>query len=175
MPLATLRPQTPQLHTQDLRTLCPKLSDGCVLLGILRAVETDLRTRRVLSGTKPGTLPLWFLAETERNIFLWRNSQSIADASSYTFWIDVPALITKRRAQLKKADEADPFSNPMWGADAQDPSCWDHERDYLDVMEDLLPTVFRRASMLSDASETLRKEIAPQIDRIPVLLPRGIP
>ena len=174
MPLATLGSQMSPALTQDLRTLCPKLSEGCVLLGILRAVETDLRKRKVLANTQPGTLPLWFLAETERNIFLWRNNQSISDAPLYTFWIDVPALINKRRAQLQRADEADPFSNPLWGGGVPDPSCWDHERDYLETLEDLIPTVFRRAHTLSNASETLRQELAPEVERVNVLLPRGV-
>jgi hypothetical protein len=114
---------------------------------------------------------LWFIAETERNVFLWRTSQSLDDARKYSFWVDIRGLISKRRDQLSRPQDSNPFTNPLWGSGALDPSLVERERDYLDALEDLIPNAFRRAETLSRASESLRLEIAPEATRTVVIIP----
>ena len=115
--------------------------------------------------------PLWFIAETERNVFLWRTSQSLDDARKYSFWVDIRGLINKRREQLSHPQDSNPFTNPLWGSGALDPSLVERERDYLDALEDLIPSAFRQAETLSRASESLRLEIAPEATRRVVIIP----
>ena len=159
------------LSPQELRSNAANSSTGCILLGILKSIETELRKRKHLwsSGTPP--TPLWFLAETERNVFLWRTNQGLDDACKYSFWIDLRGLISKRRDQLSRPQDSNPFTNPMWGSGALDASLVDRERDYLDALEDLIPTAFRQAEMLSRASESLRLEIDPNAGRRVVIIP----
>ena len=171
MTLETNPQEGPALSAQELRSNAANLSTGCILLGILKSIETELRKRNHLwsSGTPP--TPLWFLAETERNVFLWRSNQSLDDVSKYSFWVDLRGLINKRREQLSRPQDSNPFTNPLWGSGALDPSLVDRERDYLDALEDLIPTAFRRGEMLSRASESLRLEIDPTAGRQVVLIP----
>jgi hypothetical protein len=147
------------------------LSTGHVLLGILKSIENELRKRNHLwsAGTPP--TPLWFLAETERNIFLWRGNQSLDEARKYSFWVDIRGLINKRRNQLSHPHDSNPFTNPLWGSGPLDASLVDRERDYLDALEDLLPSAFKRAEALSRASESLRLEIDPDAIRSVVIIP----
>lgn len=159
-------------HTpHSLRAEAENVPKGCVLLGVLKSVENELRRRDMLGVVRPST-PLWFLAETERNIFLWRNGRSIADQGDFSFWVDVPALISKRREQLSRAEEANPFTNPVWGAHQFDDKLADQEREYLDSVEELIATVLKHAEALSVASETIRSEIcAGSLPRAPIILP----
>lgn len=160
--------------THDLRATSPKLFTGCVLLGILKSIEHELQRRGLLSPEDTSPTPLWFIAETERNVFLWRTGQSLDDARKYSFWVDVPALVEKRRAQLDNPTDGNPFINPLWGSAPLDPSLLARERDYLDRLEDLIPTAFRQGEVLSRASETLRVEIDPQSSRQGVVIPGSL-
>ena len=105
--------------TQLLQSGAHILPKGCVLLGVLKSIENELRKREMLGISGQPTTPLWFLAETERNIFLWRSGKSLDDQRNYSFWINVPALIKKRRHQLKKPQGLNPFTNPLWGIGTQ--------------------------------------------------------
>jgi hypothetical protein len=69
----------------------------------------------MIGGGGEAVTPLWFLAETERNIFLWRQGKSLDDVEDYEFWVDIPSLITKRRVQLESPQGLNPFTNPNWG------------------------------------------------------------
>ncbi len=171
MSLDSPPPDNSLLDTQELHTPGPNLFTGRLLLGILKSIENELRKREMLGfqGTPP--TPLWFLAETERNVFLWRTGQSLDDAKKYSFWVDVTALIEKRREQLKNPQDSNPFINPVWGSGPLDAKLVDGERDYLDLLEDLAPTAFKRGESLSKASESLRLEMDPTATREPILLP----
>lgn len=171
MSLETPPPEQPAESAQELHSHGPNLSGGLVLLGILKSIENELRKRDLLAKTGTPPTPLWFLAETERNIFLWRNNKSLDDARSYSFWIDLGSLIEKRREQLETPQDHNPFINPLWGTAPLNASLVEHENDYLDAIEDLLPTVFRRAESLSRVSEALRQEMAPELAREDVILP----
>lgn len=171
MSLETPPPEQPAESVQELRSHGTNLSTGLVLLGILKSIENELRRRELIAKTGSPPTPLWFLAETERNIFLWRNSRSLDDARLYSFWIDIASLIEKRREQLETPQDHNPFINPLWGTAPLDASLVQNETDYLDDLEDLLPTVFRRAESLSRVSEALRQEMAPEIEREDVVIP----
>ena len=158
--------------TQLLQSGAHILPKGCVLLGVLKSIENELRKREMLGISGQPTTQLWFLAETERNIFLWRSGKSLDDQRNYSFWINVPALIKKRRYQLKKPQGLNPFTNPLWGIAAFEYKLVDQERDYLDSFEDLADSVLKHAEALSVASETIRSEVAPgSLQRPPVVLP----
>lgn len=161
---------TPE-SAQELHGHVQNSSAGPVLLGILKSIENELRKRELITSYPTPPTPLWFLAETERNIFLWRSNQSLDDAKLYSFWVDIQSLINKRRDQLARPQEANPFINPLWGSGPIDPTLVEHEHDYLDALEDLIPTVFKRGESLSRASETLRLEIDPCSSRTAIILP----
>jgi hypothetical protein len=158
--------------TQELHSDAQALPKGSVLLGVLKSVESELTKRELLGLKRHNAIPLWFLAETERNIFLWRNGKSLDDQRDYTFWIDVGALITKRREQLKKPHGFNPFINPLGGSLPMDARSIEEEVEYLETFEDLSETILRQAEALSHASETIRIELSHGIDtRTAVVLP----
>jgi hypothetical protein len=163
--------------TQKLHTDSHKIPHGAVLLGVLKSVESELRRRELLGLSPSSASPLWFLAETERNVFLWRSGRSLDDSRYYSFWVDVPALITKRREQLSKPGGLNPFINPLWGSAPLDSNLIRTEFDYLETVEDLVTTVFKQAEALSHASESIRKELEREdvAPRIAVVLPARQP
>lgn len=75
----------------------------------LKCLEEELIKKELLSLRSP--FPLWFLAETERNIYLWKNGQSIIDKEKYDFVVDPLKLAEKRIHKLKLSvrDEENPF------------------------------------------------------------------
>ena len=163
--------EIPDSVTQKLRTrLCKSEhspQSGHILLGVLKAVELELSRRELLGSCASHATPLWFIAETERNVFLWRTGRSIGDYNKFSFWIDVKALIHKRRALLSRCKGFNPFV--QHSTEAGDT---DAESRYLDLLEELTDTIFRHAETLSHASESIRCEIAPTAPiRTPVLLP----
>jgi len=164
-----LGPQKLRGGSGKIVTVAPS---GTVLLGILKSVEAELRKRDLFGITLAETTPLWFIAETERNVFLWRSGKSIADLHDFAFWIDIRALIQKRRDQLSRVHGFNPFICSMWNSPSKDTKGLDQERDYLTALEDLLGSIFKHAEALSRASETVRAEIAPKSsDRVVVVLP----
>lgn len=163
--------ESPLLHTQIIRTSTCKVEHtspiGCVLLGMLKAVEQELAKRDLLGLRELGATPLWFVAETERNVFLWRNGKSISDYANYSFWIDIKALIRKRRSHLARHKGFNPFIQVTAGSLEADA-----EHRYLELLEELADTIFKHAEVLSHASESIRSELAPnQPCRTVVLLP----
>lgn len=165
--------------THLLQSGAQKLPKGCVLLGVLKSVENELRKRDMLGVTGQPATPLWFLAETERNIFLWRNGKSLDDHAEFSFWVDVPALISKRREQLNKpagvsSTAHNPFTNPLWGLAPYDDKLAEQERDYLDSLDDLVGSILKHAEALSVASEQIRSDLAKSLaSRPPVVIPSG--
>lgn len=149
--------------------------DGSILLGVLKSVETELRKRDLLGVPHESATPLWFLAETERNVFLWRNGKSIDDHRDFTFWVDVKALVTKRREQLHRNKGFNPFIHSMWSTLPEDTHAIAREHDYLDTIEELATSVFKHAEALSLASESIRLELAPDSkERVEIILPTPI-
>jgi hypothetical protein len=110
----------------------PKIPHDGVLLNLFRTFESRLIEKCLLPCPQSlGLNPLWFLGETERNVFLWRNKKSIKDAEEYSFWLDVKKLISKRLAQLEASDPENPFLNPLWGSTSHNTDNHNSERRYL--------------------------------------------
>lgn len=163
-------------ESQEVRTAMYKNGQGAppgaILLGVLKSIESELTKRNLLGITADTATPLWFLAETERNVYLWRNGKSIDDHKQYSFWINIQALISKRREQLKRAKGFNPFINCLTSVTPKDPQAIAHERNYLDCIEELTETVFKHAEALSHASESVRLELIPEAhERLLVVLP----
>lgn len=147
---------------------------GSILLGVLKSIESELRRRDLLGIPGHNTTPLWFLAETERNVYLWRNGKSIDDHRQYTFWIDVKALLLKRRQQLQRSKGFNPFIASGCASAPHDGDAVRNEHAYLDCIEDLAGSIFKHAEALSKASESVRAELAPDTaERVSVVLPVG--
>lgn len=144
---------------------------GSVLLGVLKSVEQELSSRELLGIAQAHATPLWFLAETERNIYLWRQGYSIEDQHLFSFWIDIRALIAKRKSQLHKTKGSNPFiafGNPNTvTASAQ-------EAEYLEIFEELSSTIIHYAEAVSRASRDIIKDLytSQEVERI-VVLPSG--
>ena len=164
-----------RLSVQTLHSSARKneqaLPSGAVLLGILQAIETELHKRELLGTAAPKATPLWFLAETERNVFLWRNGKSISDSKEFSFWINIRALVLKRRGQLARTSGFNPFVNL-----APDSGGIEYEQSYLDAVEALTETFFAQAEALSHASESIHRELTNGTPLRPVvLLPQSQP
>lgn len=132
---------------------------NAVLIDALKALESELQSKEMLPAPNDAELhPLWFVAETERNVFLWRNGYSLAQADEFEFWIDWRALIEKRLAQIELQDPQNPFVNPLWSVvgGAPDPEV---ERAYLEQLSTLLEELDVHLQGLSRAASELSKEL----------------
>ena len=155
---------TQKMHTPMCKNEQPS-PDGSVLLGVLKAIETELCKRELLGAAARRATPLWFLAETERNVFLWRTGKSIDDQRMYSFWVDIRALLVKRRDQLSRNRGFNPFINPLPQSGGIE-----YETEYLDAFEDICETVMIQAEALSKASEAARADVLPTISTRPVVV-----
>lgn len=146
------------------------LPSTAVLIDALRPLELTL-IRRGLAGQGAAPLhPLWFLAETERNVFLWREGLSLGDQGSFEFWVDVPALIERRRKQVHTAIEEPGFGNPFIADGVRTPATLSAEITYLDGMRERLERIYMQAFELSLIARTVQKELISG-ERPIVLLP----
>ena len=149
----------------ELRKNHRPIPPHAILIGVLKSIEKELRARRFIGDSFHEAMPLWFLAETERNIFLWRSCLSIDDANEFAFWVDVPALIAKRRRHLSRCEGFNPFINSSpseTGAEI--------ELRYLDHIEDLGESVLAKAAVISRASHELRRDLAPLAPICPTIV-----
>ena len=140
------------------------LPTGAVHLAMVRVLETKLEKRNLIEE-KPELLnPLWFLAETERNVFLWRNGYSLDQQDQFEFWIDLPALIEKRLKQLSSFDSENPFMNPLWGLSIADKDTVHKEERYLRSLLDLVEKIKAHLEALSVAAAQVSREISPSVN-----------
>lgn len=163
--LSNISADSESLTTQNMRGAERKnvqsLGSGVILLGILKSVEQELRSRQLVGDPTQDATPLWFIAETERNVYLWRNGKSLDERAQYTFWIDIRALIAKRREQLRRSRGFNPFINSMTTLGTNESPGVHAEQQYLDCLEDLASSIFKHAEALSHASESVRLELFP--------------
>lgn len=137
--------------------LSAPLPPHAILLDTLRGVEQRLQTKGMLRLTTQQQ-PLWFLAEQERNEFLWRRGYSLTDSSQFDFWVDLPRLVQRRISQIQAADGLRLGDSLSQG-----------ERQYLESLVQAISTVEKHLSALSRAVSLFRLEIEPP--REIVLLP----
>ncbi len=148
-----------------------------VRLEVLKRLETEFQKRRIVPDSNTQLLhPLWFLAETERNVFLWRRKLSISAADNFDFWVDVQALITKRLNQLEQTQSGNPFHQASWLDIPQDDALIGNEREYLLSVRALVSKIDQHIAvlcMLGDYIRSISNTQAPQQEKEVVLLPAG--
>jgi hypothetical protein len=157
---------TPQKLPHQPRKDCGLIPQGAVLLGVLKAIECELRARHQLGSSSSEATPLWFLAETERNLYLWISGVGLANAGSTVFWVNISALITKRKRQLLRhfSNGATGGFNPFITRDSYrsaELGDLDSEFSYLDELARLDSAIFKRAAMISRISDSLHDELIP--------------
>jgi hypothetical protein len=139
---------------------------GSFLEQVLKTVEVQLQSRGLLAAFDSADFhPVWFLAETERNVFLWRHGLSLADRDDFEFWLDPRALVDKRLRQLDQATH----SFPGWASELAEPAPRDAERGYLASFIEMLSKIEAHAHALSIVASVLGAESAGARSRI--LLP----
>lgn len=153
-------------HSEDI--LAQIRRSNAVLLGTIKALETQLQAKGLLSGFDGSFYPLWFLSEQERNVFLWRKGCSLIEASDFEFWVDIHGLIEKRKRQLDNAIQPHPFISPDWEGDPID-STKEKELGYLNQLSEVFSRIEEYANALSCATSEALDSYTPS--QIPVLLP----
>jgi hypothetical protein len=149
--------QTPQPAFENVHSL-GEIPKSALLYDLLQPLEKELSTRKMLRAL-PNTLhPIWFFAETERNIYLWRRGLSLSQAELFEFWIDIAKLIDKRRDQLKRYNSENPFLNPLWGMEQEHADSAIFETAYLEDLEAALKVLGPHAHALSYAGSLLNEE-----------------
>jgi len=162
------------LHSsvQNQNKLSSSLPKGAVHLSLVKTLETELQKRRLINDVYEVLSPLWFLAETERNVYLWRSGLSIQQVDEFEFWVDIPALIEKRMTQLRSYDSENPFMNPLWGLSIADEHTIEKEKKYLNSLFDLIGEIKEHLEALCVAASTVSRELDQAKDsRSVVVLP----
>ena len=148
-----------------------------ILFETLRTLEIQLHKRSIIAPQLWHSLnPLWFIAETERNVFLWRRSCSLIQQDEFEFWVDIPKLIEKRLAQLSSWQEDNPFVNPLWGISVLDKESSQREAEYLKVFAELASKISDHLHALSHIGSLLKRELGTfNPNREMVILPTERP
>jgi hypothetical protein len=141
---------------------CKNVPVGSILLDALKPLEVSL------FKDKKSPFPLWFLAETERNVFLWRNGLSLIHAPYCDFWVHIDSLIDKRLSQLSRANSDNPFCHTLWGPASPDPLTIHEEKAYLADFKFL----FQKIAIHADALCHVTTQLQPS-KRIPILIPNS--
>jgi hypothetical protein len=162
-------------NVQALAINASALPAYAVLLSMTRTLELQLQRRSLLKAPTVGSFtPVWFVAETERNVFLWRRGLSLIQQDEFEFWVDLPKLVAKRLHQLESADADNPFTNPLWASSSADPDLIRRESEYLESLLEIIARVGPHAHAFSRASAECLKEYFGYCDERPVvLLPAG--
>lgn len=144
--------QTPYKSVHDMPA-------GTILLESLKILESDLQKREALDLKTAGNIlhPVWFSAETERNIFLWRSGFSLIDSEDFEFWVDIECLINKRLKQIENFDPENPFFNSLWGFSSGGEQL-SAERDYLRTFQEIITSIANHASALSAVTSLITRE-----------------
>lgn len=169
----TITPQ--QLQQECDKNVTPLCKNGqssladCMSLELLKSVERELVGRKMISGPAP-SCPLWFLANLERDLFLWRSGRSVADKREFEFWVNPHALIQKRIDQLCGSGRV-LFPQSLFGSNSDDSDTIRDEIDYLEELGDRLSSVQNHLEALSSAISIVLNSICAQSERNKVVLP----
>ena len=137
----------------------PNLPSEAILYDTVRVFEQALAARGLIdTGLYRGVTPLWFLAETERNIYLWRRGLSLDQSDNFEFWVDLRALIDKQRGRVRTSEEGGASS---WHED--NPLGFDAARSFSYFSELLrhFGSIALHAHALSRAASQVRREVSP--------------
>lgn len=159
-------------NLRNADNIVQKLPDGAVLTTVLKTIEIQLQKRGLLPITPLDAFnPVWFLAETERNIFLWRKGLSLDTAKDFEFWVDIPSLLSKRLRQLESGVDENPFINPLWGTGIHDEQSKQREINYIQSFKELLSKIHAHAHALSQVGALLEEELLGESAAKKVVLP----
>lgn len=160
-------------NVQPSETFVHPVPQGCLLLDILKTMELQFQRKGYLPEATSGSFhPLWFVATSERNNFLWRNGYSLNEVNTFEFWVDPEALANKRMYQLELLSEGFSFANPTWGLACPSGENIKKELDYLQTFLSVTAKIQRHVYALSRAGLLLQAEINPEDDpREIVVLP----
>jgi len=136
------------------------IASGSILLDVLKTLENEVRKRNLLATVHSYPFhPLWFQAENERNVFLWREGFSIIQKDDFEFWIDVNTLIEKRRQALRNSSYNHPLSNPQWPSMLDGAEAIALEESYLTELSELFIKLADQATALCAASSEVIREL----------------
>jgi hypothetical protein len=82
-------------------------------VGAIKKIECAYWHKKVLGDPGGRHLPLWFIAETERNISLWKMGLSLDDIQHIEIWVDLPVLIEKRINKIEIEHDMGMFSGTL--------------------------------------------------------------
>lgn len=142
------------------------LPANAILLGSLKTLELQLQKRGMIESPEKRFNPIWFVAETERNVFLWRRGCSLIQKDDFEFWVDLPRLIEKRLSQLSSCQADNPFVNPLWGVSVLDKQSAEQEAAYLRSFGEVTGKVSRHLHALSQVGSMLHREHHPAQERV---------
>ena len=149
---------------------------SAVRLDLLKGFEIQLQRRGVLpelAGISQS--PLWFYAETERNVALWRACLSILNKDDFEFWVDVPKLIEKRVRQTFSTDQFNPFlgleEGSPGGAETEHLA---QERHYLSKLLEVFDRTGVHIHALSKVGHLAEDELSGGQMKPIVLIPTGL-
>ena len=173
--LKATKPRSSQAKTfknvQNLVKNVQQLPERTMLADVIQSLESSLREKGLLpQPQQQNFFPLWFLVETERNIFLWRNGFSLIQQDEFEFWIDLPGLVEKRLQQLDGFQSDNPFLNPLWDSHQGDSASTKDEREYLEAFIELTKTMEGHLHALSRVGSTVMQECVDE-ERQMVVLP----
>lgn len=170
-------------HTKDAQALFKteqhsqekskeQIPDSSVLIEHFKTAENRLQAKSMLKNPlQHPVTPLWFLAETERNIYLWQNGFSLDDKDKFEFWVDGPRLIAKRLQQLNHYASENPFLNPLWGANTPDEESIKSENDYLENLSLILKKIWKHMHIISLLEAYLTRKLNPEEEKTTIILP----
>jgi len=149
-----------------------ELPAGSVLIDTLRPLESELARRAIIPGqAQQSATPVWFLAETERNVFLWRQGLSLLDADQFEFWVDTKRLIEKRLDHLERVEGENPFVLGTLGDHTFLPGAKESEQRYLMMFHQAFSQIFLHAHALSQCVTALMQLPVGGSAREIILLP----
>ncbi len=140
-----------------------------------RSFEEKLQSRGLICSSSLSYGSLWFLIETEKNVFLWRRGLSLSAESEFRFYVDVRALVTKRLQQIrdsKKFGADTPFINPLWSISPPNEDALEFECRYLTTLESIWTKVEEHMLALKLIAELIEAQTKENqaIDRETVVL-----
>ncbi len=154
----------------DLKSI--QAASHLVLADTLRTLEEAFSAKGLLDREPQDIFqPLWYLVETERNVFLWKRGCSIIQQDDFEFWVDIPALIQKRRRQLENADAHNPFVNSLWGIGTDTVESASRELNYLEEFLSLLADIQEHLCALCEATSQVQSTLNGPPARERVVLP----
>ena len=150
-----------------------KMPDQALLLDTIKPLEIELQKRRIIESSLGSTPvhPLWFIAETERNVFLWRNGFSLSHGEYFECWVDMNRLVEKRLGQLKRNDPNNPVSNSHFDEIEEIGEASTVEAQYLMAFKEAISSIAAPAHAIGMVASEVRRELIDGVKRPVILLP----